>query len=183
MVEIDKIRPMVSFIKEKEGNNKLIGVEIGVKTGTHAKTMLDNLNISTLYLIDPYNEINNYYGQTRAREFYITLKTTILKDYPNTLLIKKTSIEALNDIPNGVDFIYIDGSHAYNDVSFDINNYINKVKIDGVFGGHDYTSDLYPGVRQAVDEFINKTGYELYTKYTTFPSIRKAETDWWVVKE
>lgn len=182
-MEEDKFRPMVAFIKEREGGKPLVGVEIGASKGRHALTILENLNMKMLYLIDPYNTIDNYYGSVRAREFLVEIKRKIMQEFSNTELIIKTSIDALPLIPENVDFVYVDGSHEYKDVDFDVNNYINKVKIGGVFGGHDYTSPIYPGVKNVVDKFISRTGYKLYTKWTTFPSVGKAETDWWVVKE
>ena len=54
-------RPMIRFgLYHKILNKKdLIGVEIGVLTGEHAKNLMQTLNINKLYLIDAYT---NYSG-------------------------------------------------------------------------------------------------------------------------
>jgi|TARA_B100000780_G_scaffold110340_1_gene77195 predicted O-methyltransferase YrrM len=51
------------------------------------------------------------------------------------------------------DFIYIDASHEYEDITQNIENYLPKVKKGGVIGGHDYIEE-FPGVIRAVDELL-----------------------------
>lgn len=51
------------------------------------------------------------------------------------------------------DFIYIDGSHKYEDVKSDILNCLKILKKNGILSGHDYNSTC-PGVIKAVDEIF-----------------------------
>lgn len=60
---------------------------------------------------------------------------------------------------NSIDIVYIDANHSFEYVSNDIKNYYNKVKTCGFLSGHDY-SDSWPGVKQAVDNFIVDYGYD-----------------------
>jgi hypothetical protein len=53
-------RPMILALKQQYGNSLLNGAEIGVFEGFHAKNILQNLNISTLHLIDPYTVYMNH---------------------------------------------------------------------------------------------------------------------------
>lgn len=55
------------------------------------------------------------------------------------------------------DFIYIDGSHEYEDVKRDLVSYWPLLKAGGVMAGDDY-NDEWPGVKQAVAEFANEIG-------------------------
>lgn len=48
-------------------------------------------------------------------------------------------------------FIFIDGLHTYEQVLIDCKNFYSKVKVGGIFAGHDYNT-IYD-VRRAVDEF------------------------------
>jgi hypothetical protein len=133
-----------------------------------------------LYMIDPFLP---YEGRDNLmmRQFFMEFKRDVLNKYPdNTILIKKKSVDAVNDIPNNLDFVYIDGDHY--SISSDISLYYDKVKSSGIFGGHDYNSAQYLGVKVAVDEFVNKNGLTLNYRYSEFPSKSKAATDWWVVK-
>lgn len=57
-------------------------------------------------------------------------------------------------LPNGADFIFIDGNHNYDGVLADLRAYRPLVRSGGIIAGHDYTTDVHPGVRQAVDEFF-----------------------------
>lgn len=53
------------------------------------------------------------------------------------------------------DLIYIDASHEYLDVLWDIENYLPLLTPHGVIFGDDYV-DLWPGVKQAVQEYTAK---------------------------
>lgn len=60
-----------------------------------------------------------------------------------------------------IDFLFIDGDHHYNIVKNDIQNWFDRISINGVIMFHDYkpkkrdlgTMPWLDGVRQAVDEF------------------------------
>ena len=57
-----------------------------------------------------------------------------------------------------VDWIYVDASHAYDQVLLDLHNSVDIVKPGGIIFGDDY-SDKKPGVRNAVDKFVQLTGF------------------------
>lgn len=75
--------------------------------------------------------------------------------------IKMNSVDASKLYEDySLDFIFIDAGHDYKDVVNDILNWIPKLKINGVIGGHDYLSKdntkCCAGVNRAVDEIFNK---------------------------
>ena len=53
---------------------------------------------------------------------------------------------------NSLDFVFIDGSHEYEDVKKDVKTWLKKVKKGGYIGGHDYTD--HAGVNKAVKELL-----------------------------
>lgn len=56
-------------------------------------------------------------------------------------------------LPNGwADLVFIDADHSYDGVLADIRAYVPLVRPGGILAGHDYTTDVHPGVRRAVDD-------------------------------
>lgn len=52
--------------------------------------------------------------------------------------------------------VYIDGSHDYQDVKNDLNNYYSILDNNGVLICDDYKNYYFPGVKQAADEFCKQ---------------------------
>jgi len=66
--------------------------------------------------------------------------------------IRMTSMEAVElYADNSLDFVLIDGSHAYEDVHADITRWMAKLKPGALIAGDDYE---WPGVKQAVNELL-----------------------------
>jgi hypothetical protein len=161
-------RPMTRFLIENK-KEILRGAEIGVEYGLNAKTMLRLLPIEKLYLIDPYeNKPGTYSGDQCFEE-----TKRFLRKYTHKVeFIRKTSIDAAQDIPGNLDFIYIDGNHEYEAVKKDIEVYYPKVKQGGIIGGHDFWASE-TGVCKAVLEFASANNLRLSGKFT----------DWWIIKK
>ena len=63
---------------------------------------------------------------------------------------------AKNEIPDSsIDLLFVDGSHQYEQVKRDLENYWLKVKTGGILLGHDYDA-FYSGVIRAADEVFGK---------------------------
>lgn len=153
-----------------KGEN-LVGVEIGVWKGEHAKSLLKSLNIKKLFLIDPYIIDKDYDGSDMNNEI-IRAKDKAeerLIFFDNVNWIFEKSEDAVDSIPNNLDFVYIDGNHSYKYVKKDIELYYKKIKKGGILGGHDIT---IPSVAKAVCEFVAKNNLDI--------NIRG--NDWWVKK-
>ncbi len=116
-----------------------VGAEIGVYKGEYTKKFLD-VGL-TMYGIDPwldYQQYHNSRGQKRINDLYEHTRK-VIAPYPNCTLIKKTSMEALSDIPDeSLDFVYIDANHLLRYVIDDICEWSKKVKKGGVISGHDF---------------------------------------------
>ena len=162
-------RSTTKYILKHYQKKGLYVAEIGVDYGSNAKNMLKFLPIKKLYLIDPYDEkLDGVVGDERFKK----AKKFLLK-YTNQIeFIKKKSTDAVNDIPDDLDFIYIDGNHDYNSVKKDIELYFTKVTKGGILGGHDFWGNQI-GVCKAVLEFVKNNNLQLHGELT----------DWWVVKK
>lgn len=159
-------RPMIEFIRRNNHRSLLNGIEIGVRKGMNAKYMLKVLKkLKTLYLIDPY--IGS--GTLKDKEYAIDN----LKKYSDRIhWIFCASEQAVNLIPEHLDFVYIDGNHDYDFVLKDIMLYYPKIRTGGILGGHDY-SIVHTDVVRAVDYFVSNNDLKLFCK----------RNDWWMVKK
>lgn len=130
-----------------------IFVEIGTDSGVFSNFILENSCNSKLYCIDPYQKyldykdaINNLTGDELYQKVFGILKN---KYGERIKFIRKFSNDAVNFIPNEIDFLYIDGNHQYSYVLDDLKNYFDKVKKGGVIIGDD-----------AVDTYDKKRNFE-----------------------
>lgn len=152
----------------KSFNKDMIICEIGVFKGDFSKFIKENLNPSELHLIDVFegqacsgDKDGNNILWTNLNEEYENLKNYFLND--KTVKIHKgRSFDILNNFnDNYFDLIYIDGDHSYEGVKLDLENSFKKVKNGGYICGHDYTSEKFEGVVNAVDEFCKNNNLEI----------------------
>jgi hypothetical protein len=165
------VRPMIRYLKTLSLHD-IVGVEIGTLYGENAKSILKNLDIYKLYLIDPYRIYSGYAENPEKHTddaMFLKAKNN-LKAYSNKVVfVRKMSEDAIMDVPDHVDFVYIDGNHAYEYVKKDIQLYFPKLKAGGVIGGDDFCAS-FPGVAMAVLEFVASAQLQL----------QGLNKDWWV---
>ena len=81
-----------------------------------------------------------------------SVKNLLKKFEPNVELIKGFSHDALKKIDlSKIDFIFLDGGHAYETVKEDLRIILNSMKKNTVIICDDYDQEGY-GVKKAVDE-------------------------------
>lgn len=116
-----------------------VGAEVGVYKGEFSEKLARvGLN---LYAIDPwkiYKGYTNPRGQERL-DFQYEHTKRVLTPYPNCTIIRKTSMEAIEDFDDeSLDFVYIDGNHDFRYIAEDISEWTKKIKKGGIVSGHDY---------------------------------------------
>lgn len=182
------MRPSMECVKKIYGMKELIGAEIGVAGGVNAYDILNNLNIKKMYLIDPYifwkkperfYDINNL-AQAEVEIVLKNMKDLIEPKFKDKIvIIREMSNNAIINIKEELDFVYIDGNHIYKFVLEDIKNYYPKVKVGGIIGGHDFH---LPEVRTAVLEFCNQIKVNVKKDYTNQEDDKNV-MDWWFIKK
>jgi len=172
---------MTSCSRLLSQDKPLTGVEVGVWRGWGARKLLRLFRFKKLYLVDPYDKAPEYLESRElptasqfqpGAHFTVKMWKQAKKDAKKTLrfwedkteFIYERSVDAAKLVPDNIDFVYIDGDHDYDKVKEDIEAWYPKVRKGGMLAGHDYK---FKGVgrpdtvKQAVDEFCKKEGYEL----------------------
>lgn len=165
-----------------------IGVEIGVEKGEFSNIILENSHLSILYSIDSwielskedYQDINNLTNDEHLKNKRLTEQLLKHHDKRSQILqcFSKDAVKRFKD--NELDFVYLDANHRYEHVKEDIELWYLKLKIGGIFAGHDYFTDgLYTTgileVKSAVDEFVKRETQELFV-------INEGYNSWYIIK-
>ena len=139
--------------------------EIGVWMGLFADLLLRHTpNIKEYVGVDPYRPHSALTGIIKhptARDdgiWELTYNNMLCKlnKYKQFKLLRMTSHQASKLFDKlYFDLVYIDADHTYKSVRNDIKKWYPLIKNGGVMGGHDYGEPIFPGVKQAVNEFLS----------------------------
>jgi len=142
-----------------------VGLEIGVWKGTFSKFINSNKKLSHFYLCDPWSYQpefpQSWYGGTLSKEQkdmdkIYELVNNEFKNLDHVSIIRDYSSNLPNYIqPNSLDWVYIDGNHAYEYVVQDLKISFDLVKSKGFIFGDDYVG-VHPGVVKAFNEFLEE---------------------------
>jgi hypothetical protein len=166
------MRHFIATLIDKED---LVGAEIGVYKGGHAHEMLNYLKIKKLHLVDHYLK---YYAP-EAQQEVTQERQDVAKEEAQKLLAPheknivwhiKSSLDASAEVDDeSLDFVYIDASHSYNDLTNDLYAWFPKVKKGGFVAGHDWG---LREIRDAVNHFASKHSYP----------VEELQEDWYFKK-
>jgi predicted O-methyltransferase YrrM len=137
-------------------------VEVGCWKGRSAAFMAVEIKNSGKNIrfdcIDPWEE--NQDGQCVGNIYGKFMENT--KRVSNLITaIRTTSVNAASTYEdNSVDFVFIDGHHAYDSVVADLEAWLPKMKSGGLLAGHDYA--WCEDVRRAVHKVLGE-GTDSYT--------------------
>jgi len=126
------------------GDKEIVGVEIGTGGGGGNVAMLMRApNIIKLYCVDPWKHVEGaHFEAARPQEWHdLTYNAAVkrLEAYKDrTVILKMGSDEAINHTPDEIDFVWVDGNHEEEQFKRDVINWLPKVRMGGIYGGHDY---------------------------------------------
>jgi len=131
-------RKSLEIVKVLKGEG-LLGAEVGVFAGHNAINIIQNLKPKTLYLVDPYVAYNEYavVDVEMSLEFAKQNAYNLTHTYNPRYIYKKFHEVTEEEIPEKLDFIYIDGCHTYEMLEKDFNKALQFIKDDGIICGHD----------------------------------------------
>ncbi len=174
-IELIRSRPKeaIKFAKNYFKNKKIIAVEIGVFRGQNSEDIIRNLNISKIYLIDPYLKYDGYKNAVYSNfvaSAEAEARKRLNKFSKKISWIKNYSENAIGMVQKNIDFIYIDANHEYKYIKKDLELYWEKLSMGGIMAGHDIQVN---SVSKALLEFAKKKSLQI-----NFGDRR----DWWIIK-
>jgi len=151
-----------------------VGVELGVWKGESSEKFLKRA--SHLHLVDPWavtayedsDEFGDYNGYLKRysklvgsrnpkdfQKYYDNIYKEVKRKFTDkpVTIHRCTTDEFFATFTDQVDWIYVDALHSFDGCLSDLINSTKLVKIGGSIFGDDY-SDKKPGVKQAVNKFI-----------------------------
>lgn len=167
--------------------------EVGVQAGVFSKVMLDNWRGEKLYLIDAwrqfytgYEDFGNVNPDGQLHHLAETFKATYFH-FDRAVIIKELS-EPAADLFNdrSLDFVYIDAAHDDVNVRNDLHAWFRKVKVGGIFAGHDYYDGFVHLKNDKVDVHVPNNVKSVVDKFFSGVEVMSTQTDlfpsWYVHK-
>lgn len=168
---------MGTIVKER-GGTAVRALEVGSWCGESAVALASALRDdgSVLYCVDDFSGGPDATEEEPAdllRRAALTVGADKIREYwhANTnglpvRLMEGKSLDIAASIDNaGLDFVYIDASHTYENCLADIQAWLPHVADHGYIGGDDYM-DCFPGVKRAVKEVFIDAGAHVSFKGT-----------------
>lgn len=158
-------------------------VEVGVGWGGYSKFLLDSCpQVTTLYAIDSWG-MEGFGAEFRPASY----EGTVEKLTPfgsRAIIIKLPSEQGALQVPELVDFVYIDGEHSESAVLIDCTTWWPKIKVGGIMSGHDWHIG---GVRSAVEKFMSDKGGKIFatgteSSYSVEYGEEACAPSWWIEK-
>jgi len=157
------------------------GVEVGTLFGAYATDILKTWK-GELYCIDPWvNQPEDVYfdgaNKHDMNSVFEQVKSNIGR-HPRCHLLRMMSLNAVPKFEDGeLVWVYLDGNHALPFIQADIAAWWPKVKIGGIFSGHDfftrYDKDTNSDALTAVMDLVEIIGVRPHVTWCT---------SWWFIK-
>jgi hypothetical protein len=153
-----------------------LGVELGVAGGAYSDTILERSKLRLLFSVDRWSDHHNDTECEFAR-------SVLNKHGVRSSILRMTFDEAVLVFADSTfDFIYIDGyAHLGQDGVDTLESWWTKLKVGGIFAGHDYDS-AWPATIEVVDEFVRRHHLTLY-KTAEDPSLQEHAYATWYVRK
>tara|TARA_B100000029_G_C17563574_1_gene954292 strand:+ start:1674 stop:2300 length:627 start_codon:yes stop_codon:yes gene_type:complete len=151
-------------------NFKFIGIDLFLSKGENLKDeFIPNTKFSNPLKTIYYKYIIN------LDPYSIESVVKLLKKFKKNIdIIKGNSNRVLKEIDiSKFDYVFLDGGHKYETVMQDLENLTPIIENGGLILCDDYDLSYAPGVKQAVDEYIDKKKFGLKILYSRFAEIKK----------
>ena len=131
---------------------KYIGLDLFVENEENKNEVIPNNTFN-----NPLKKIYFKYIKKQNPYSLEAVRDLLKKFEKNVHLIQGNSNKVLNKMDmSKIDYVFLDGGHEYNTVKNDLNNCIEVIKKGGTVLCDDYNLGSAPGVKEAIDEFVNK---------------------------
>ena len=131
---------------------KYIGLDLFVENEENKNEVIPNNTFN-----NPLKKIYFKYIKKQNPYSLEAVRDLLKKFEKNVHLIQGNSNKILNKMDmSKIDYVFLDGGHEYNTVKNDLDNCIEVIKKGGTVLCDDYNLGSAPGVKKAIDEFVNK---------------------------
>lgn len=145
----DILANLFTYLNFKEG------AEIGTYRGAWAHYLCSTVPNLHLSCIDPWLFYEGGSRTPEVQEIYYAETVQKLKGF-NATIIRKKSMDAVGAFEDeSLDFVYIDGNHAFDYAIMDIICWHPKVRKGGIVAVHDYHTQVGTDVIKAVDAYTH----------------------------
>jgi hypothetical protein len=164
------------------------GVEVGVHRGALSAALLTEFKQLMLYMVDswaehPEGSAYRKSGDSLAKLTYDDQTAHMLAAKAATEFaarrrqtMRTTSLNASKRVPcPRIAFVFLDGSHTYEDVRDDITAWWPRVEKGGLLAGHDYGHRRHTGVKKAVDEWSEAAGVQTFRHGSVWVAVKPGE--------
>ena len=135
---------------------KYIGLDLFEESHENKDEIIPNTKFS-----NPLKTIFFKYVKRQNPYSLDAVKDLLNKFKDNIHLIKGNSNKILNEIDmKKIDYVFLDGGHEYNTVKNDLECCKEVILSDGVVLCDDYDLSYAPGVKKAIDEFIENNSFK-----------------------
>ena len=150
-------RNVCEILYQIHGNDfKYVGLDLFEKNDENKFEVIPSTNFK--------NPFKKFYHQYIMRQdpYSIEAVSKLLKKFKNQVhLIKGNSNQILKKMDmSKIDFVFIDGGHEYNTVINDLNSCADVLKFHGTILCDDYNLGSAPGVKKAIDQFVNANNFK-----------------------
>ena len=156
-------------------------VEVGTHRGIWAEQLLTRWTGRTLHLVDPWQfklpgSVDDISVMENREAHYHEAMARLDRFSGRWTVHRRTSAEAVTGFDDSsLDFVYIDGNHAYEFVRDDVASWWPKVKPGGILAGHDWGGEWKRNVRRAVLEHACPLGLRVW-----LVDDRDGYRSWWI---
>ena len=163
-------RNVCELLHSIHGNDfKYVGLDLFGESTENINEVIPNTKFN--------NPLKKIYFEYILRQdpYSVEAVTYLLKRFKENIhLIKGNSNQLLKKIDmSQIDYVFLDGGHAYETVKNDL--HYSKAVLDnnGTILCDDYNLSYAPGVKQAIDEFVNNNNLKSEIIFERFAKIEK----------
>ena len=148
---------------------KYVGLDLFGESFENDKEIIPTTNFN--------NPLKNIFFKfiLKQNPYSIEAVSFLLKKFKDNIhLIKGNSNLLLKKIDmSKIDYVFLDGGHAYETVKNDLHYSIPVLKNNGTILCDDYNLSYAPGIKKAIDEFIFSNNFKLEIIFERFAKIEK----------
>ena len=132
-----------------------IGLDLFEENDENKDEIIPNTDFS-----NPFKKIYFKYIKRQNPYSKLAVQDLLKKFEKNVYLIKGNSNKVLKELDmSKIDFVFIDGGHEYNTVKNDLECCKEVLNSNGTILCDDYNLSYAPGVKKAIDEFIEENKF------------------------